>query len=271
MACGRAGRDAAGGGRRARVRAPRGRQRRAVVGHPAVAHHDGAVHQRRQRAELVGDEHDRRAAVARARPSASASACWLGRSTPAVGSSRKNRSGSPASARAMSTRCCWPPDRWRRSSRRRSARPTTSSASSIAARSARDSGREQPAAGQPAGGDDLPDRGGYAGGRAGALRHEADPLPARRSRPAGCRRARPGPAAAGAARLSARTSVDLPEPLAPISATNSPASTVRSIAAQHRPAADGDRRRRRTASRRCVIGIRSPPGARRGSARIRER
>ncbi len=31
------------------------------------------------------------------------------RSTPAVGSSRKKRSGSPASARAISTRCCWPP------------------------------------------------------------------------------------------------------------------------------------------------------------------
>ena len=38
-------------------------QRRAVVGHPAVAHHDRAVDQAGQRAELVGDQHDRGAAL----------------------------------------------------------------------------------------------------------------------------------------------------------------------------------------------------------------
>src|SRR5690606_10107683 len=39
-----------------------------------------------------------------------AKASWLGRSTPATGSSSTSSSGSRTSARAMSTRCCWPPD-----------------------------------------------------------------------------------------------------------------------------------------------------------------
>src|SRR5690606_5431149 len=42
--------------------------------------------------------------------SVSASSRWVSASTPAVGSSMTYVSGSPASARAMSTRCCWPPE-----------------------------------------------------------------------------------------------------------------------------------------------------------------
>ena len=38
-------------------------ERRPVVGDPAVAHHDRPVDERRQRAELVGDQHDGGAAV----------------------------------------------------------------------------------------------------------------------------------------------------------------------------------------------------------------
>lgn len=56
---------------------------------------------------------------------------------------RTNASGSPASARAISTRCCWPPDsRWA-VSRARPARPTAASAASTAARSAADAGRHR--------------------------------------------------------------------------------------------------------------------------------
>ena len=37
-------------------------QGRSVIGHPTVAEYDGAVDQRRQRAELMRDEHDGRPA-----------------------------------------------------------------------------------------------------------------------------------------------------------------------------------------------------------------
>ena len=88
---------------------------------------------------------------------------------------------------------------------------------------------QQPAPGQPAGRDHLPHRGGYAGRGAGALRHEADPAPVARSASSGVPKSSSEPAVSGSSPVSARTSVDLPEPLAPISATNSPGATVRSM------------------------------------------
>ena len=69
--------------------------------------------------------------------SVAAMASWLAWSTPAFGSSRTSSSGCPASVRAISTRCCWPPDRVDTWWWARSARPTASSASPIAARSSR--------------------------------------------------------------------------------------------------------------------------------------
>ncbi|OLT33559.1 hypothetical protein BJF79_34490 [Actinomadura sp. CNU-125] len=60
----------------------------------------------------------------------------------AVGSSRTTRPVR-ASARAISTRCCWPPDSRCAVSRARSARPTAARAPSTAARSAADAGRQR--------------------------------------------------------------------------------------------------------------------------------
>ena len=118
-------------------------QRLTVERHPSVAQHHGPVDELGQRAELVSRGRDggaRRLSSA----SASARASWLGRSTPAVGSSRKKRSGSPASARAIRTRCCCPPDGWETRSACRPDSPTTSIASRIAARSTqRESGRSK--------------------------------------------------------------------------------------------------------------------------------
>ena len=101
---------------------------RAVVRDPSVVDDDGPVDQRLQRAELVRDQQHRAAVGRRSRRSAPANASWLAASTPAVGSSRTSRSGSPARARAISVRCCWPPDRVATGSPARSARPTAASA-----------------------------------------------------------------------------------------------------------------------------------------------
>ncbi len=151
--------------------------------------------------------------------SAPANASWLTASTPAVGSSRISSSGRPARARAMSVRCCCPPERVLTGSFARSARPTARSASATASRSPRPGG-----AGFPAG-DHLGDGGRHA-------------LPAPRrwgTYPTRChwrnrRTGRPKrvtvPALSGTSPRMARIRVDLPEPLAPRSATTSPAVTV---------------------------------------------
>src|SRR5690606_38145978 len=73
-----------------------------------------------------------------------ANATWLGLSTPATGSSSTRRSGRRTRARAMSTRCCWPPDSSAMESSARSARPTRSSASVVRARHPRGSRRRPP-------------------------------------------------------------------------------------------------------------------------------
>ena len=143
----------------------------------AVREHHRAVDQRGQRAELVGDEHDvAPRSFSTARASGAAPPGWAGR-RPRSGSSRKNASGSPASARAISTRCCCPPER-------------VATLSALAIGEADDLERvvdrapvgprergEQPAATEPTGRDDLAHRGGHAGRGAGALRDEADAVP----------------------------------------------------------------------------------------------
>ena len=162
-------------------------------------------------------------------PRVSASTCWLARSTPAVGSSRNSRSGCPASARAISTRCCWPPESVETPSRARSARPTTSRASSTAARSARDSGRSSRRRDSRPEATTSRTEAGTPDAAPGALRDEADALPVVELRRRGCRRAAARRGRAGRSPITVRTSVDLPEPLAPSRATTSPAGTVRSM------------------------------------------
>ena len=108
--------------------------------------------------------------------------------------------------------------------------------------------RERPepaAAGQPAGGDDLPDRGRARRRprwRAAARSRSAT---TRRKSLSGVPKSATDPEASGSRPVSARTSVDLPEPLAPIRATSSPARTVRSMPRRiGRPAMATDSRRR---------------------------
>ncbi len=172
-------------------------------------------------------------------PSAAVSASWLGRSTPAVGSSRKSSSGSPASARDQhplllasgelgdAVTCAVGEvdhlegvlDRRTVGTRERA---------------------QQATAGEPAGGDDLPDGGRDAGGRAEALGHVADPLPvvkvaqvgAEELERAGGQRAQPGQGAdqGGLARpVGAHECHELAGLDAQVDAT------------QDRAAADGDR------------------------------
>ena len=59
--------------------------------------------------EVVGGEHDREPVALRS-PSRCRTSWRVRTSTPDVGSSSSSRSGAPSSARAMNTRCCWPPD-----------------------------------------------------------------------------------------------------------------------------------------------------------------
>ena len=160
---------------------------------------------------------------------ASANASWLAASTPAVGSSSTSSSGSAASARAISARCCWPPESAATGSWARSASPTAASAAATAARSAahdrpvacRQSGRQRgPAGRRPPPRPPWPARrcrrrGVGARSRSAATVPQA---PQRRRRTAG-----PGRRMSGTSPRSAADQVDLPEPLAPRTATTSPA------------------------------------------------
>ena len=133
--------------------------------------------------------------------------------------------------------------------------PTSSRARSTAARSAL---RRRPKrrAGQPAGGDDLADGGGDAAGGGGALRDVADARPVAEAAAAGCRTADSSPPVSGTWPTTARTAVDLPEPLAPSSATTSPRRTVRST-----PRSTGREPSEAVAPRRDMTGcVRMRPG-----------
>jgi hypothetical protein len=211
---------------------------------PAVAHHDRAVDERRERAELVGDQHDRGAARLERRARRRGPAGWAGRRRR---SARRGRAA-PARRRARGRSAPAAAGRrtaWRRR-RGRSARPTTSRASRSRAVGARQRAEQ---------------RGGSAGRRRRPprprrdaaeprrpLRDEADPRASGGSRPAACRTAGPRRCQRGRP-VIARTSVDLPEPLAPISATNSPGLTVRSM--PRRTGRPRWRRRRRAAQDGC--------------------
>ena len=151
----------------------------------------------------------------------SAIASWLARSTPAFGSSRTSSSGCPASVRAISTRCCCPPESVETWWRARSARPTASRASLIATRSLRRIGAQRPAARESTGGHHLGDGRGHALGDRRALRHVAEAVPVAEAGQL-LPKSRMLPLLSGCSPTIALTSVDLPEPLAPSSATTSP-------------------------------------------------
>src|ERR687897_1792896 len=159
--------------------------------------------------------------------SARANASWLRRSMPALGSSRTSRSGSPAAARAISTRCCWPPDRPDTLSSVRSDSPTSSMASSTASRSRRVPDRNRP---RRANRPDAPTPPTGAGTPAAAVvRCGTYPIRDQSWNAAnGVPNRWTSPAVNGTNPTAARTNVDLPEPLAPSSVTTSPDGTVRS-------------------------------------------
>ena len=90
---------------------------------------------------LVGDEHDGAPGAGAARRAGRGSSAVEAESRLPVGSSARSRSGSVTSARAMATRCCWPPDSSPGRCSTRSARPTRSSAP-IGARSRRSARRD---------------------------------------------------------------------------------------------------------------------------------
>ena len=86
-----------------------------------------------------------------------------------------------------------------------------------------------------------------AGQDLGALRHDARPTGAaarRRGRAGRCRRGRPCPRGTSTARVSTFASVDLPEPVRPISAYERPRAKVRLTSAQRRRPRAGRARRR---------------------------
>ena len=152
----------------------------------------------------------------RNRRSAPANASWLAASTPAVGSSRTSRSGSPARARAISVRCCWPPDRvaHRVADRGRPGRRRPAPRGPRPGRP-RPGGRQHAAPGQPAGGDHLADGRRHAAAGADPLRHVADPGPLPEPALRHAEQLDLAGRLSGTSPSTARISVDLPEPLAP--------------------------------------------------------
>ena len=124
----------------------------AVEQHRALQH-DDPVEVVGDRAELVRHEQHRARRARRTRcTSESRKSRCDSASTPAIGSSSTSSSGSPTSALAMSTRCCWPPDSSLHAAggAGRRARPT-SSAWSTASRSRGAGPPPPPAPGQAAG------------------------------------------------------------------------------------------------------------------------
>ena len=225
-------------------------QRRAVVRDPAVAHHDRAVDQGRHRAELVGDQHDRRAALlehaAARRP---APAGWAGRrrrSARRGRTARARRRGPGRSAPAAAARrravvtpsrgAVGEPDDVERVVDRRPVGARERAQQPAAGRAGRTATTSQTEAGTP---------------EAAPARCGTKPIrcQSRKSRERGAEQLERARRCSGRRPVSARTSVDLPEPLAPISATNSPGPDRQVDAAQDRPAADGDRAVRRADGR----------------------
>ena len=204
-------------------------QRRAVEGDPSVAHHHGPVDQLGQRPELVGHQHDRGAAAlqlgqrlgerqlvgqvdARGRLVEEEQVGLAGQ-----GAGDQHPLLLPAGQLGdpVGVPVGQPDD-----------------LDGVADRGPVGAGQrpEQAPAAEPAGGDHLPHRRGYAGGGRAALRDEPDPVPVVEPVQGRAEQLRRAAGERPAARSAPRTRVDLPEPLAPIRATNSPSSTRRSIA-----------------------------------------
>ena len=137
---------------------------------PSVDEEDHGVGVRR-RDRVVGDHDDRLTAASstQARSRASTS-CAVAESRAPVGSSARTTAGSVTSARAIATRCCWPPESSEGSRPPRSPRPTRSSSARTRYRSTR----------CPASRMRQPDvlLGGEVGHQVEALEDEADPLAA---------------------------------------------------------------------------------------------
>ena len=172
-------------------------------------------------AEVVRAHHHASCRRRRSRRSAPRPRAWRVGSRLAVGSSRNSTSGRTAQARASARRCCWPPDsaragrcaelgeadalqRLRRRARRARARGTP-----------RQPQRQQQVVRAPT---------GAAGTGAGT------PSPGRHAAAIALHAPRAVERAAG--RAAARSSVVLPEPLAPTSARRSPRRTRRSTPLQ---------------------------------------
>ena len=145
-----------------------------------------------------------------------------------VGSSNSMTRGSSAIARAMATRCCWPPDS---SAGRWSARSASPTRSSAARPSASASARVLPATLRSASVDVAERR--HVRIEVERLEHHADALAGMvdvgpRRRACRCRRPRSLPDDGSSSRLRQRSRVDLPEPDGPITNTSSRSATSRS-------------------------------------------
>ena len=159
--------------------------------------------------------------------SVSAKACWLTRSTPAIGSSMISRSGRRARARAISTRCCCPPDSEATGSPIRSSIPTVARASRTALRSPRVRRLIQPRGLSSPEATTSPTVAGTPAAavvRCGTYPTRCQSLNAGSGVPNSSIR----PLFGWLSPTTVLTSVDLPEPLAPSSATVWPPGTSRS-------------------------------------------
>ena len=142
-----------------------------------------------------------------------------------VGSSASSSTGSPTNARAIATRCCWPPDSWPGNADARSARPTRSRSSEGPAADLTTPGVGQqrqlhvlqppsaPPPGERPGTRTPPDAG-------------ARPAPARAKLDTSAPRTVNDPDVARSRPPSRCSRVDLPNPEAPITATVHGSSTV---------------------------------------------
>ena len=184
---------------------------------------------RRGDVAVVGDEHDRPARRVELVEDAHDLGARCALSRLPVGSSARMSAGSVTRARAMATRCCWPPDSSVGSWSSRSPSPSRSSAALRPLERARGGRRPGRAAASP-----------RCRGRSSAA---AGCTTGRRSRSTGCgprrgrrrrgprrpsRRGRSGPAVGRSRQPTMFISVDLPDPDGPTMARNSPRSTTRS-------------------------------------------
>ena len=219
-------------GRRRRRRS--GRRSGSAAGRPAPMPRRGRGRPRASRA---------RASAGPARRPASSAARTSG-SRPANGSSSSSTSGLTASTRARWTRRRSPPDSVGRRALRQMRGPDRLQRLARALRSLRRAAR--PTSPAPPSGWRAPS--------AGPSRPTA-------ARPRRCRRARSCPASASSAPDSASSSVDLPAPLGPSSATSSPAAQLQVDVVQHRAGAAGDGQPGR-AQQRLAGAVRVPGGSR---------